>query len=104
MELTGRAVVGTIREAGLLEGARTPAYRLRIDFGSAIGDRWSSAQVTDLYAARDLVGRQVIGLVDLGPKRIAGFVSEVLVLGLPTDRGVVLIAPERPVADGAEVF
>src|SRR5690349_9520054 len=104
MELSGRALVGTVREATPLEGARTPAYRLRIDFGSAIGDRWSSAQLTDLYAARDLVGRQVVALVDLGPKRIPGFVSEVLVLGFPSPDGVVLVVPERPVGDGAEMF
>ena len=104
MELTGRAVVGTVREAGPLEGARTPAYRLRIDFGPEIGERWSSAQITALYAAEDLIGRQVVGLVDLEPKRIAGFVSEVLVLGLPSPDGVVLLAPERSVSDGAEVF
>jgi tRNA-binding protein len=104
MQLTGRAVVGTVREAAPLEGARTPAYRLRIDFGPAIGERWSSAQLTDLYGPEDLVGRQVVGLVDLEPKRIAGFVSEVLVLGLPSDGGVALLAPDRPVADGAEVF
>lgn len=104
MDLMGRAVAGTVREAGPLEGARVPAYRLRIDFGPAIGERWSSAQLTDLYAAEDLIGRQVIGLVDLEPKRIAGFVSEVLVLGLPSGDGVVLISPDRSVADGAEVF
>jgi tRNA-binding protein len=104
MELTGRSAVGTVREAAVLEGARTPAYRLRIDFGPAIGERWSSAQLTELYDAEDLVGRQVVGLVDLQPKRIAGFVSEILVLGLPSDEGIVLLAPDRPVADGAEVF
>ena len=104
MELAGRAVIGTIREAASLEGARRPAYRLLIDFGPAIGTRWSSAQLTDLYAAQELVGRQVVALVDLEPKRIAGFLSEVLVLGAPSPDGVVLLAPERPVEDGSEVF
>lgn len=104
MELAGRAVIGTIREAAALDGARRPAYRLLIDFGPAIGTRWSSAQLTDLYAAQDLVGRQVVALVDLEPKRIAGFVSEVLVLGAPSPDGVVLLAPERPIDDGSEVF
>ncbi len=97
-------MVGTVTEAVPLEGARTPAYRLRIDFGPEVGERSSSAQVTDLYASSDLTGRQVVALIDLEPKRIAGFVSEVLVLGLPTAGGVVLLAPERSVADGAEVF
>jgi tRNA-binding protein len=104
MELTGRAVVGTILEAADLDGARRPAYRLRIDFGPAIGTRWSSAQLTDLYPASDLVGRQVVALVDLEPKRIAGFVSEVLILGVPSPDGVVLLTLERPVDDGSEVF
>ena len=104
MELSGRAAVGTVVEAVPLDGARRPAYRLRIDFGPELGERSSSAQLTDLYASSDLVGRQVVALIDLEPKRIAGFVSEVLVLGLPTAEGVVLLAPERPVADGAEVF
>jgi tRNA-binding protein len=104
MELSGRAIVGTVVEAAPLEGARRAAYRLRIDFGPAFGQRASSAQVTDLYRPDDLVGRQVVALVDLGSKRIAGFESQVLVLGLPSSDGVVLLAPERPVADGLEVF
>jgi tRNA-binding protein len=104
VELSGRAVIGTIREAADLEGARSPAYRLLIDFGPAIGTRWSSAQLTELYAAQELVGRQVVALVDLEPKRIAGFLSEVLVLGAPSPDGVVLLVPERPVEDGSEVF
>ncbi len=103
MELSGRALAGTIRSVAPLEGARVPAYRLEIDFGPA-GVRSSSAQLTDRHAPEDLVGRQVVALVDLGQKRIAGFVSEVLVLGLPSPRGVVLLAPDAPVADGAEVF
>ncbi len=97
-------MVGTVREAAVLEGARRPAYRLLIDFGSEIGERASSAQLTDLYAAEELVGRRVVALVDLEPKRIAGFLSEVLVLGVPSPGGVVLLQPERPVADGSEVF
>jgi tRNA-binding protein len=104
MELTGRAVVGTIVEAASLDGARRPAYRLRIDFGPAIGMRWSSAQLTELYPAQDLVGRQVVALVDLEPKRIAGFVSEVLILGVPSPDGVVLLTLDRSVEDGSEVF
>jgi tRNA-binding protein len=104
MELSGRALVGTVVAAAPLEGARRPAYRLRIDFGPEVGERDSSAQLVDLYEADDLVGRQVVALVDLGSKRIAGFVSEVLVLGLPSSGGVVLLEPERKVDDGSEVF
>lgn len=97
-------MVGTVRSAALLEGARTPAFRMEIDFGPRVGTRRTSAQVTDLYSAADLIGRQVVALVDLPPKRVAGFVSEVLVLGLPSAGGVVLLAPDRHVADGAEVY
>jgi tRNA-binding protein len=97
-------MAGTVVAAALLEGARRPAYRLRIDFGPELGQRDSSAQLVDLYEPADLIGRQVIALVDLGPRRIAGFVSEVLVLGLPSPGGVVLLEPERPVEDGSAVF
>jgi tRNA-binding protein len=104
VELSGRAFVGTIRSATRLEGARVPAYRMEIDFGPGFGVRRSSAQLTDLYRPEDLEGRQVVALVDLGEKRIAGYTSQVLVLGVQTDAGVVLLAPDRPVPDGLEVF
>jgi tRNA-binding protein len=104
MELSGRALAGTVLAVAPLEGARRPAYRLRIDFGPELGQRDSSAQLVDLYEPESLIGRQVIALVDLGPKRIAGFVSEVLVLGLPSPDGVVLLAAERRVENGSEVF
>jgi tRNA-binding protein len=103
VELSGRALVGTIVAARPLERARKPAYVLDIDFGSE-GTKRSSAQITDLYEAGSLVGTQVVALVDLGSKRIAGVVSECLVLGLRTPDGVVILRPERPVADGTEVF
>jgi tRNA-binding protein len=103
MELDGRALVGTVVSASPLEGARKPAYVLEIDFGPA-GHKRSSAQITDLHAAEDLVGSQVVALVDLPPKRIAGVVSECLVLGIDTPDGVVILRPERAVADGSEVF
>ena len=103
MELTGRALVGTVVSAEPLAGARTPAYVLEIDFAEA-GRKRSSAQITDHYAAEDLVGSQVVALVDLPPKRIAGVVSECLVLGVQTPDGVVVLRPERSVVDGSEVF
>ena len=103
MELTGRALTGTIVSAAPLEGARKPAYVLEIDFGPA-GRKRSSAQITDLYSAEDLVGAQVVALVDLEPKRIAGVVSECLVLGVATPDGVVVLRLERAVADGSEIF
>ncbi len=103
MELSGRALVGTVLSAEPLAGARTPAYVLEIDFGEA-GRKRSSAQITDLYSADDLVGSQVVALVDLGSKRIAGVVSECLVLGVQTPDGVVVLKPERAIANGSEVF
>lgn len=96
--------VGTIVHATPLEGARKPAYRLRIDFGPELGEKQSSAQITDLYAAGDLVGRQIVGVVNFPPKRIANFASEVLVLGVVGDaRGVVLLNVDRPVANGLRI-
>ncbi len=103
MELSGRALVGTVVGAEPLAGARTPAYVLEIDFGPE-GTKRSSAQVTDLYSPTDLVGAQVVALVDLGSKRIAGVVSECLVLGVQTSDGVVVLRPERAVENGSEVF
>ncbi|GAC1314351.1 MAG: tRNA-binding protein [Vulcanimicrobiaceae bacterium] len=95
---------GTIRDARLLAGARKPAYRLEIDFGPALGLKRSSAQLVALYEPATLVGRQVIAVVNFPPRRIAGFTSDVLVLGLAEAGGaIVLVAPERPVADGARL-
>ena len=96
--------VGRIIEAEPHPAARKPAYRLRIDFGP-LGVKASSAQLTDLYRPEDLVGRQVIAAVNLGTRSIAGFQSEVLVLGLPDERGhVVLLASERHVPLGGKVY
>ena len=103
MELSGKALVGTVMSAEPLPGARTPAYVLEIDFGAA-GRKRSSAQITDLYSPAELVGSQVVALVDLPPKRIAGVVSECLVLGVQTAEGVVVLRPERSVEDGLELF
>ena len=86
------------------EKARKPAYKLWIDFGP-LGVKTSSAQLTDLYAPEDLQGRLVIAAVNLGVRRIAGFPSEVLVLGLPDEAGrVVLLQPEREVPLGGRVY
>ena len=84
--------------------ARKPSYKLWIEFGP-LGEKTSSAQLTDLYRPDDLLGRLVVAAVNLGTRRIAGFPSEVLVLGLPDDAGrVVLLAPERDVPLGGRVF
>lgn len=95
--------VGRIVSAEPLPKAKVPAYKLTIDFGE-LGVKKSSARVTDLYSAEDLPGRLVVAVVNFEPKRIAGFLSEVLVLGLAGEGGVVLLTPEREVALGQRVF
>jgi tRNA-binding protein len=96
--------VGQIVEAEPFPAARKPAYRLRIDFGP-LGVKASSAQLTGLYSPEDLIGRQVIAAINLGTRSIAGFQSEVLVLGLPDEQGrVVLLASERDVPLGGRVY
>lgn len=97
--------IGTIVAAEPFPEARTPAYRLRVDFGPRIGMKRSSAQLTTLYRPEDLVGRQVLAVVNFPPKRIAGFLSEVLVTGVRRrDGAVVLVAPDRPVDNGLKLL
>jgi tRNA-binding protein len=96
--------VGRVLRAEPNERARKPAYKLWIDFGP-LGEKSSSAQLRALYRADELVGRLVIAAVNLGSRNIAGFPSEVLVLGLPDPEGnVVLLAAERDVPLGARVY
>ena len=97
--------VGTIITAEPFPEARKPALKLTVDFGPTIGRKRSSAQITDLYAGADLVGRQVLAVVNLSPRQIGPFRSEVLVLGIPDNNGsVVLLAPDRAVPDGGRLF
>lgn len=94
--------VGTIVAADAFPEAKKPAYRLTVDFGPAIGKLRSSAQITALYSTHGLVGRRILGVVNLPPKRIAGFTSEALILGVNDAAGnVVLVRPDfEDVADG----
>ncbi len=95
--------VGTIVKAEILQQAKVPAYRLEIDFGK-LGMKQSSAQITDYYQPKDLVGRQIIGITNLSPKKVAGFTSEVLVLGANNvEKAVVLLATEEPIPNGSKV-
>ena len=96
--------VGRILRVEPNAAARKPSYQLWIDFGP-LGEKTSSAQLVDLYQPEQLVGRLVVAAVNLGTRRIAGFVSEVLVLGLPDEAGcVVLLAAERDVPLGGRVY
>ncbi len=92
--------VGTIVGAEVFEKARRPAYKLKVDLGEDIGVKRSSAQITDHYTPEELVGRQVLAVVNFPSRQIADFMSEVLVLGTYSEGGVVLIQPERPVRNG----
>src|SRR5215213_5276420 len=95
--------VGRIVAAALNPKARKPAYRLEIDFGP-LGRRTSSAQLTDLYAPDDLIGRQILAVVNFPPRRVAGVESQVLVLGVSDERGaVILLAVEREAPLGSRV-
>lgn len=97
--------VGTIIAVEPFPEARRPAFKLTIDFGPALGQRRSSAQITRHYAAAQLVGRQVAAVVNFPKKQIGKFMSEVLVLGFPdSDGDVVLVAPSQAVPNGGRLF
>jgi tRNA-binding protein len=96
---------GTILAVEPLAKARKPAYALRIDFGVELGERRSSAQITGRYAPEELLGTQVCAVINFPPKRIAGFESEVLVLGMDDEAGnVVLVRPTFPVPNGRRLY
>ena len=99
--------VGRIVRAERHEKARKPSYKLWIDFGDSqgLGIRQSSAQLTHLYQLDDLIGKLVVEGINLGERNIAGFLSQVLVLGVPDDAGrVILLTTERPIPLGGRVF
>lgn len=93
--------VGTIVDAIPFPEARKPAWKLTVDFGSEVGTRRSSAQITDLYSVEELVGKQVLAVTNFPPKQIGPFMSECLVTGLVQhDGSVVLAVPDKDVANG----
>ncbi|HET8899961.1 MAG TPA: tRNA-binding protein [Rhodanobacteraceae bacterium] len=95
-------VAGTVTRVEPFPEARKPAWKVWADFG-VYGEKKTSAQVTDLYRADDLIGRQIIGVLNFPPKQIGPFRSEFLLTGFPTDAGVVLSAIERRVVNGTRL-
>lgn len=95
--------VGEITKAEVFKEAKKPAYKLWVDFGEKIGIKKSSAQITDVYGVEELVGKDVLGVINFPQRQIANFMSEVLVLGVYTDEGVVLIKPDRKVKKGSKL-
>ena len=92
--------VGTILEAKVFEKAKRPAYQLKVDLGEEIGIKKSSAQITEVYQPEDLIGKQVLAVINFPPRQIADFMSEILVLGTYSEQGVVLITPDKVVKNG----
>jgi tRNA-binding protein len=97
--------VGTIVAVEAFPEARKPAFKLTIDFGPILGAKRSSVQITQLYEAASLVGRQVAAVVNFPPRQLGTFMSEVLTLGFPDEQGnVVLFAPDEKVPNGGRLF
>jgi len=95
---------GTILEIEDFQQARKPAYKVKVDFGP-LGIRWTSAQITKHYSKEELIGRQILGVVNFPKKQIANFMSEFLLTGLADENGdIVLTAIERPVPNGSKLI
>ena len=97
--------VGTVSRVEAFPEARKPAYKVWVDFGPEIGEKKTSVQITALYRAEDLVGRQVVGVVNFPPKQVGPFMSEFLLTGFADADGAIVIAvPERAVPNGAKLM
>lgn len=96
---------GTILKVEDFPEARKPAYKITADFGAEIGIKKSSAQITDLYTKEELVGKQIIGVVNFSSKQIGPFISEFLITGFPNSEGkIVLAIPERKIPNGTKLI
>ena len=95
-------VAGTVTRVEAFPQARKPAWKVWVDFGP-YGEKKTSAQIAHLYSAEQLLGRQIVGVINFPPKQIGPFLSEFLLTGFPTDDGVVLTAIERPVPNGTRL-
>lgn len=95
--------VGTIIEASINEKAKKKAYKLKIDFGEELGIKTSSAQITECYLPNDLIGMQIIAVVNFPPRQIATVKSEVLVLGSDSEQGIILLNPTQKVKNGDKI-
>jgi len=95
--------IGKVLNAVYFEKAKKPAYQLLIDFG-LLGKLKSSAQITDLYSPVDLIGQQIIAVVNIGERKISDFKSQCLVLGVSTQKGVTLLKPDKKILNGSPVL
>ena len=95
---------GTITKVEDFPEARKPSYKIWVDFGNKLGVKQTSAQITKIYSKEELIGKQILAVTNFSVKRIAGFKSEFLTLGVDSPEGVVLLQPERPVKNGVRVY
>lgn len=97
--------VGTVVQAEAFPKVRKPAYKLWVDFGPEIGMRQTSAQITVYYTPENLIGKQIVGCLNLGDKNIGGFISNFLCTGFPDENGaIVLISPDQKIPNGGKLF
>ncbi|MBU0727901.1 tRNA-binding protein [Patescibacteria group bacterium] len=94
---------GTITDVQDFPEARVSAYKITADFGGGIGVKKSSAQITEIYSKEELMGKKIVGVVNFPPKQIGPFISEFLVTGFYTDKGVVLAVPDKDVENGLKL-
>lgn len=95
--------VGTILNAEKFENVKKPAYKITVDFGSEIGIKKTSAQITECYDVKSLINKQILGIINLPPKQIKDYMSGFLLLGIYSNKGVILISPDQKVDNGDKI-